>query len=174
MTAVEPDGRPAGPGGETSSGEDDAVTWTVHKFRESPAKSAVVGGVLVAFAAFVLFAFGLLLTVVTLAVLAVALNTWYLPVTYTLDRRGATVDKRLFSHTWPWSQFRRWFRTANGVVLSPFSRPTFLDTFRGAHLLLPAEPQAVLDRLARQFSTPAEPSLDTPGSTDKMDGIQGT
>lgn len=156
-------------GGVPASSPEQPLSWTVHKLRESPAKSVIVGIFLLAFIAFALYAFGILLTVVALAVFAAALNTWYLPVSYTLDHRGITVDKRVFSHTHPWSQFRRWFRTANGVVLSPFARRTYLDTFRGVHLLLPADPQPVLDRLGRRFAPPAGAELDTPEPTDKMD-----
>ena len=158
------------------------LRWTVHKLRESPAKSLLAGFFILAFIAFSVYAFGPLLALVAVTVFAAALNTWYLPVSYTLDRDGVTVDKRVFSHTYPWEQFRRWFRTNNGVVLSPFARRTFLDTFRGVHLLLPAEPEPALDYLSRRLGEekPAPPrtgirnanaaaSLDTREATDKMD-----
>ena len=132
--------------------ELQSVTWSVHRLRESPGKSVVVGVFLAVCLVFSWFAFGPGLSLVALLVFALALNTWYLPTTCTFDRDGITVDKRLFSHTYPWDQFRRFFRTTGGVVVSPFSRRTFLDTFRGVHLLLPEDPQPVLDYLERYFA----------------------
>ena len=139
------------------------VNWQIHRLREQPARSILAGVFLLCFFVFALYAFGLLLTVVALAVFATALNTWYLPVRYTLDHRGVTVDKRVFSHTYPWALFRRWFRTSNGVVLSPFSRRTFLDTFRGVHLLLPADPEPVLTWLSRRFASEPDRPTSDPG-----------
>jgi hypothetical protein len=72
-------------------------------------------------------------------VLFLALNTYFLPVTYTLTDKGIEVDKRLFTARYEWKQFRRWIRTSGGIVISPFSRKNYLDNFRGVHLLLPAD-----------------------------------
>ncbi|MFO7638198.1 MAG: hypothetical protein R6X14_02680 [bacterium] len=159
---------------ELPGGVTPPLSWSVHKLREHPAKSLLAGVFLLCFLAFALFAFGPLLTLLAVAVFAAALNTWYLPVRYTLDQQGVTVDKRVYSYTYPWEQFRRWFTTSNGVVLSPFSRRTFLDTFRGVHLLLPPDPGPVLACLARRFdrdgADPAPPALDSREVTDKMDG----
>ena len=161
---------------EARDNKPDALSWTVFKLGEQPAKGAVAGFFLVCFIAFTLYVFGILLALVALLVFATALNTWYLPVTYTLDRTGVTINKRVFSYTYPWEQFRRWFSTSNGVVLSPFSRKTFLDTFRGVHLLLPPDPKPVIEYLLRRFERrpeladrSAELSLDTRDSTDMMD-----
>ncbi|HDQ98907.1 MAG TPA: hypothetical protein ENN51_01270 [candidate division WOR-3 bacterium] len=158
------------------------LRWSVHRLRESPAKSLLASFFVLAFIVFSVYAFGPLLALVAVAVFAAALNTWYLPVRYVLDRDGVTVDKRVFSYTYPWEQFRRWFRTSNGVVLSPFARRTFLDTFRGVHLLLPADPGPVFAYLACRLgdeklapphtgarNADAAALLDTREATDKMD-----
>ena len=67
-----------------------------------------------------------------------SLNTYFLPITCTLTDKGIEVDKRMFTARYEWKQFRRWFRTSGGIVISPFSRKNYLDNFRGVHLLLPA------------------------------------
>ncbi len=104
------------------------------------------------FLVFTFWYFGPLLALVALLVLALALHTYFLPITYTFSSEGVTVDKRVFKYTYPWDQFRRYFRTTGGLVLSPFSRRTFLDSFRGVHLLLPCDPGPVLDYLKRRFA----------------------
>ncbi len=111
----------------------------------------VVGIAIAVFLTFTLRFFGILLALIALLVLFAALHTYFLPIRYTLAQDGITVDKRIFSHTYPWDQFRAYFRTSGGVVISPFSRRTFLDNFRGVHLLLPEDPTEVLTYLGHRF-----------------------
>jgi hypothetical protein len=78
-----------------------------------------------------------MLGMLAVVVLFLALNTYFLPITYALTDKGIEIDKRLFTARYEWKQFRRWFRTTGGIVISPFSRKNYLDNFRGVHLLLP-------------------------------------
>jgi len=128
------------------------LTWTVHRAREAPVKTALVSALLLCVVAYGWWYAGPLLALAALLVFAASLHTYFLPVTYTLSDKGVTVDKRVFTHTYEWKTFRRWFRTTGGVVLSPFSRRTFLDNFRGVHLLLPRDPAPVIARLEEQFA----------------------
>ena len=128
------------------------VSWTVHRARETPVRTAVAASFLVFFLAVTFWQFGLLLFLVALVVLSLALHTYFLPVTYVFNQVGVTVDKRVFKYTYPWDRFRRYFRTSGGVVLSPFTRRTFLDNFRGVHLLLPADSEPVIDYLEKRFA----------------------
>lgn len=130
----------------------EKLSWTVHRARETPAKTRVAAGILLLVIGFSFWRFGALLGVVAIVVLAAALHAYFLPITFTFDKDGVTVDKRVFSYKYPWDRFRRYFRTTGGVVLSPFSRRTFLDNFRGVHLLLPEDPAEVLAYLDRQFA----------------------
>ena len=135
----------------------EKLTWKVHRARETPTKTVVVSVLLIAFVLFALWCFGPFLALIAVAVLAIALHTYFLPITYTFSDRGVTVDKRIFSYTYPWEQFRRYFHTTGGLVLSPFSRPNFLDNFRGVHLLLPKEPASILDYLDKHFEQVSNP-----------------
>jgi hypothetical protein len=115
----------------------DNLTWTVHRAKENPAKTVVAAVFILAFVGFSWAVFGPVLGMLAIVVLFLALNTYFLPVTYTFTDKGIEVDKRMFTARYEWKQFRRWFRTTGGIVVSPFSRRTFLDNFRGVHLLLP-------------------------------------
>jgi hypothetical protein len=138
------------------------VSWSVFRARENVAKTVLVGISIAVFLTFTLWFFGILLALVALLVLFAALHTYFLPIRYTLAHDGITVDKRIFSHTYPWDQFRAYFRTSGGVVISPFSRRTFLDNFRGVHLLLPEDSADVISYLERKFP-PRQPNPDTGG-----------
>ena len=115
----------------------DELSWTVHRARETPIRTAVAAVFILAFVAFSWVVFGPLLGILAVVVLFLALNTYFLPITYTFTEKGIEVDKRFFTARYEWKQFRRWLRTSGGIVISPFSRKNYLDNFRGVHLLLP-------------------------------------
>ncbi len=123
----------------------ESLSWTVHRAKESPAKTVVASVFILAFVVFSLFVFGPVLALLAVVVLFLALNTFFLPVTYTFTDRGIDVDKRVMRTHYEWKQFRRWFRTTGGIVISPFSKKSYLDNFRGVHLLLPAEERGTVN-----------------------------
>ena len=132
----------------------ESVCWTVHRARETPARTIVAAAFILGFVAFSWAVFGPMLGILAVVVLFLALNTYFLPVTYTFTDKGFEVDKRLFTARYEWKQFRRWFRTSGGIVVSPFSHKSYLDNFRGVHLMLPSDPQRILDYLDRRFAPP--------------------
>lgn len=54
------------------------------------------------------------------------------------------IDKKIYKEKREWQTFRRYFLTSNGLVLSPFSKKTFFDNFRGLHLLLPKDKDEII------------------------------
>lgn len=69
-----------------------------------------------------------------LAALSLSVSRYLLPTAYRLDGVGARVDHPLRGRTLPWGQVRRVDVHADGLFLSPFPRPSRLDSFRGAFL----------------------------------------
>lgn len=130
------------------------VSWRVHRARETPVRTALVTAFLLAFLLFTGMTLSWLMAVVAVVVLFVATHPYFLPIEYTLSSRGIEVDKFFFSYTYEWSRFRRWFRTTGGIVISPFSGPSFLDHFRGVHLLVPADDEAIVAYLRQRFAPP--------------------
>ena len=130
------------------------LSWTVHRARETPRKTVLVSVFILAFIVFTFAVFGFLLALLAALVLFLALNTYFLPVTTTFTGTGIEIDKRLYRASYQWKQFRRWFRTTGGVVVSPFSRRNYLDNFRGVHLLLPDDPSAIVAYLEKRFAPP--------------------
>ncbi len=143
----------------TTGVNSQSLSWTVHRARETPLKTLLAVLFVLSFLGFVVVFFEPVLALVGAIVLLLALNSYFLPVTFTFHQRGLTVDKRLFKAEYQWSQFRRWLRTSGGIVLSPFSQPSWLDNFRGVHLLLPEDDSAIVDWLQRQFAPPADDRL---------------
>jgi hypothetical protein len=136
----------------------EPLNWTVHRARETPGKTVVASAFILAFVGFSWVVFGPMLGMLAMVVLFLALNTYFLPITYMLTDKGIEIDKQLFTARYEWKQFRRWFRTSGGIVISPFSRKNYLDNFRGVHLLLPAG--------GRQTPDARRPTPDTVGTAD--------
>jgi fatty acid desaturase len=138
----------------TPDDKPQTLSWSVHRARETPAKTWLAGVFIFVFLTFVAVFFEPVLALLGAVVLFIALNAYFLPVTVTFHDRGVTIDKRLFKAEYQWSQFRRWVRTSGGIVLSPFSRKSYLDNFRGVHLMLPADDSAIVAYLERRFAPP--------------------
>jgi len=145
------------------------LSWTVHRARENPVKTAVASVFILAFVGFGWTVFGPMLGMLAVVVLFLALNTYFLPITYMLTDKGIEIDKRLFTARYEWKQFRRWFRTTGGIVISPFSRRNYLDNFRGVHLLLPAEPGQTRNEERRTRDEEQETKGEGRRTTDRVE-----
>ena len=110
--------------------------WAAHPLLdEPPAKSAlliaiILGVSVVASVSFGGIGYGLL----SMALLAVALSRYFVPTRYALDGAGAQVSHLGARRQISWAQVRSIGMDAQGVFLSPFSRPHRLAPFRGCFL----------------------------------------
>jgi len=127
------------------------LSWRIFRAQETPVRTLFVTLFVIAVIVIALWYYGPIMGLVSLLVLFLALNSYYLPTTYTLDQKGITTDKLLFHYTRGWNEFRSYVRTSGGVVVSPFRNWTYLDNFRGIHILLPRDPKPVFDYLAQRL-----------------------
>ena len=145
------------------------LVWTIHRAKETPGKTWLSLAFITVFVFFTAWTLGPLLAVLALAVFFAALNSYFLPVTYKFTAKGIEIDKRVYTARYEWKQFRRWFQTTGGIVISPFSKKNYLDNFRGVHLLLPADPKPIVEYLEKRFAPPPPDDrlkLDETGETD--------
>lgn len=132
------------------------LIWRVHRARENPGKTVAVVIFILVLLGFSLVYFGLVLALLAALILFVALNAYFLPITVRFSDGGIDIDKRLFRTHYDWGQFRKWYRTTGGIVLSPFAHKTYLNNFRGVHLLLPEDPSPIIAYLEQRFA-PQQP-----------------
>ncbi|MCC7262069.1 MAG: hypothetical protein IT369_06045 [Candidatus Latescibacteria bacterium] len=132
--------------------------WTVHPLREEPwPKSAALGGVVAGVAAVAALSFeGVEYGLLSLGVLLASLSSYFCPTHYQLDEAGVQVRHLGRSRQRPWAQFCRIDRCREGVFLSPFARPSRLDSFRGCLLRSPRDPERVR-HFAQRHVGPAAP-----------------
>jgi hypothetical protein len=68
-------------------------------------------------------------------VLFASLAKFYLPTKYRLSDKRIMVKSTTQTVYKNWSQYRSFYPDRNGVLLSPFVRPSRLENFRGLYLI---------------------------------------
>ncbi len=122
------------PSDPTANGRNP-LDWTAHPLRDEPPwKSAALGAAIIGFSGLAAASLGgAVYGLISLLALAGATARYLLPTRYVLDEREAAW-RHLTWHHRSWSAFRRVDRHADGIYLSPFRRPSRLDSFRGVFL----------------------------------------
>ena len=112
--------------------------WVCHPLVEEPwPKSAALVAAILAFSALAAVAFeGLLYGAIALAVLSGSMSRFLLPTSYEIGAAGIAVSHLFRRRLRTWEEIRRVEVRDDGLFLSPFARPSRLDSFRG--LFLPA------------------------------------
>jgi hypothetical protein len=81
-----------------------------------------------------LISYSPLLTFLAVLILFGSLGGFYFPTRYTFYDDHLIVKTTLQTLRKEWSQFRSFYPDKNGVLLSPFARPTRLENFRGLYI----------------------------------------
>lgn len=115
------------------------ISWQVHRAKEYPQKTIFASLIISAVIVFLIIFYGLAWAVLAAIILFASLNAYFLPIRYIFTDTDIIIDKKLFRNKLEWSCFRKYYKTTTGIVLSPFSKRTYLDNFRGVHLLLPKD-----------------------------------
>ena len=63
-----------------------------------------------------------------------SLSTFFLPTTYELSEDGIKVKFFFNTRQTEWGKYRSFYVDKNGVLLSPFEKPSRLENFRGIYL----------------------------------------
>jgi hypothetical protein len=155
-------------------GRDDVVTdvdeglrWRVHPAAERPVALACALGVIAVFGwlanewmeswVWGLFAAGLMIGL---------LSRFFFPSEYQVDAEGVAARHGLTRQRLRWGQIRRFAHDARGGYVSPRSRPTALDAFRGVHLLFDRNGSAVVERIECELAKrPGAAELGTAATT---------
>jgi len=112
------------------------LRWVSHPLRDEPPwKSAALIALIAGFSAGAYYSLeGLVYALIAGAVLVAATSRYLLPVHYCLTERGVAVTHAGVTRRMAWDRFRDFYVHPDGVFLSPFGRPSRLDSFRGCFL----------------------------------------
>jgi hypothetical protein len=124
----------------TGQKETTLLTWRTHRLREDrQCLPLVIGAYVLAIGIWWLFFPVPLALFLPLVALTSALSEFLFPVTYTLTSTGVSVVYGpLHRLHLAWEEIKRAGQGADGVFLSPLTKPSRLDNFRGLRLRFPA------------------------------------
>ena len=118
--------------GETRVNE---IAWTVHPFVENWKRSALLGLFLISILAIIYFSFkSVIFLLLSASLLVGPLYKYFLPFHYCCGMNDLVVTACCYRQERPWSDFRSFYVDKNGVLLSPFAKPTRLENFRGVYV----------------------------------------
>ena len=129
--------------------EETHLTWSVHLARRRPAQAALVVAIIGAAALAAVYGFqSLLLGLLAAVLLTASVSDYLFPLCFTLDAQAAESRGPLHRRRLLWAQVRRVEKDDSGVKLSPFSRPSRLDSFRGIYLWFDDNADQVMAHIA--------------------------
>lgn len=128
--------------------------WKVHPFRENWTRSTLL-------LLFLLFLFSgiywlfqsVIVALLSAIVVTSSLYRYFVPFRYELHEHQLVVTAPLYRLTKPWDTFRSFYIDKNGVLLSPFAKPSRLENFRGVYVRFGANRSEVLDFIQNKIST---------------------
>lgn len=111
------------------------LSWTVHPIVENWRKSVLLGF----FLALLLFGIylgfqSIYVALISGIVLLGSLYKYFLPFHHQCEADRLIITSCCYRLERSWKTFRSFYVDANGVLLSPFARPTRLENFRGVYV----------------------------------------
>jgi hypothetical protein len=166
QTELRFDTSPAASEDEKPSGDGEVLEWVCHPVRRRPLVSVAVTAFIVLVGVVVYLASSSnAITVLALVVLLVSLAKFYFPTVYQLNEKGVivkTTTQKIFKE---WSMYRSCYPDKNGILLSPFARPTRLENFRGLYVMFAGNAEQVTAFVKKRIG-----SKDSPPATDETSG----
>ena len=129
-------------------------TWRVHPLRENWTRSTLL-------LLFLLFLFSgiywlfqsVFVTLLSAIVVICSLYRYFVPFRYELYQHELVVTAPFYRLTKSWDAFRSFYVDNNGVLLSPFAKPSALENFRGVYVRFGANRSEVLDFIKNKILT---------------------
>lgn len=120
---------------KSESPHPDEISWCVHPFVENWKQTIFLLLFLSSILVILYIGFQSIVIVFFSALLLVGpLYKYFLPFRYHCTHDSLVVNACCYSLERPWESFRSNYIDKNGVLLSPFSKPTRLDNFRGIYV----------------------------------------
>ncbi len=126
---------------ETQHQTDEQLSWTVHPLVENWKRSALLGIFLCFLFLCIYWGFKSVPIVFLSALFLLgSLYKYFLPFRYQCEADRLIVTACCYRMARPWAAFRSSYVDANGILLSPFAKPTRLENFRGVYVRFGAQP----------------------------------
>lgn len=124
---------------------------TVLKWSSHPVKKKALISILLIVLLFVVWLVvylatsSLFLTGLSVVIMLGSLSSFFMPTHYELDQEKIKIRFFLTKREREWSTFRSFYVDKNGVLLSPFAKPSRLENFRGIYVRFSQNKDQVVD-----------------------------
>jgi len=123
----------------------EKLSWVSHPVKRNLRKSILVSVFLVIlWAAVYIITNSVLFLVLAVVIMLGSLSPFYLPTRYELTEDKVKVNYVFHSMEKSWTSYRSYYPDKNGVLLSPFPRPSRLESFRGVYIRFEGNKEGVL------------------------------
>jgi len=136
-------------------------TWVVFPLAQNRKKSACLIFFLLAFSLAVYFSFNsIFYSLLSVIILFGSLSSFFLPVRYEFYADHLKIRKLFRTVSKDWNEFRSFYVDKNGVLLSPFDKPSRLENFRGVYVRFgQIAPEEVIEFIKQKKIVSAHPNL---------------
>lgn len=129
-------------------------TWRVHPLRENWTRSTLLLLFLLLLFSGIYWLFqSVFVTLLSAIFVTGSLYRYFVPFRYEFYEHELVVSAPFYRLTKPWSDFRSFYVDSNGVLLSPFAKPSRLENFRGIYVRFGANRSGVVDFIKNKIST---------------------
>jgi len=113
----------------------EALIWTSHPLKRNKRNTVLVIVFLILAPLIVLIVTNsLFFLFLSLVILLGSLASFFLPTTYELSQDKIRVRFFINKKEMEWNKYRSFYVDKNGVLLSPFEKPSRLENFRGTYI----------------------------------------
>ena len=129
-------------------------TWRVHPLRENWTRSILLSFFLLLLFSGIYWLFqSVFVTLLSAIFVTGSLYRYWVPFQYDLYEHELVVSAPFYRLTRSWSNFRSFYVDNNGVLLSPFAKPSRLENFRGIYVRFGANRSEAVDFIKNKIST---------------------
>ncbi len=115
--------------------EEIILDWVCHPAKRNMKVTVAVSVFIVILVAAVYYAtYSVWFTILGFLILTGSLAGFYFPSHYRFTENKIIVKTTMQNLVKKWSQYRSYYADKNGVLLSPFARPSRLENFRGIYI----------------------------------------
>jgi hypothetical protein len=133
---------------------EENLTWTSHPLRRNK-RNTILVILFVILAPVIVFIStdSLFFLLLSLVILLGSLASFFLPTTYELSPDKIKVKFLINTKEMEWGKYRSFYVDKNGVLLSPFAKPSRLENFRGIYLRFEQNKEEVVNFIKRRIKS---------------------
>lgn len=138
-----------------------SIEWTAHPVKRKPLVSVLVTFFIILVVVIVYYTMNSkTFAILAMVIMFVSLAKFYFPTTYRLTRDRITIKTMTQTLHKDWSIYRSCYPDKNGILLSPFVRPSRLENFRGIYLIFSNNRDEVINFVKAHIGKKTEPQPD--------------